>query len=51
MARERVKIRKSPIIQQICKFEVYKLAKLENKLVQTFYNTFQERHNAKFLFI
>ena len=42
-----VKITKSTIIRQICKFKVKKLVKLENKLVQTFYNTFQALFNVK----
>ena len=46
-----VKITKSPIIQKICKFEVYKFAKLEIKLVQTFYNACQVLFNFHFLFI
>ena len=46
-----VKITKSTIIQQIYQFEVYKLGKLENKVVQTFYDELQPSHISKINFI
>ena len=48
---EWVKITKSAIISQICQLEVYKLVKPENKLKQTFYNTFQAFNYFQNLFI
>ena len=48
---EWVKITKSAIISQICQLEVYKLVKLENKLKQTFSNTFQALNCFQNLFI
>jgi hypothetical protein len=45
-----VKITKSPIIQQICQFEVQKLAKFENKLLPIIYNTFQALNCVHFLY-
>ena len=50
MRRPGVKITKSPIIRQICKFQVKKFVKRENKFVQTFYNTFQSLFCIFFLF-